>query len=148
MHSATRALSAIMLVAAFTTTLLSGCSGTGPVYAESETAYTNETVLDVLANAEVGELASKPTAEGVRLRHDALAALRREGADASAVADLLTRTFPSSTTGVPVYVERARYDGAPAIIVVEATGPASGALSSKRVWVVGEKGDILFAGSR
>ena len=110
--------------------------------------HTNETALAVLATADASAVASQPTADGAELRHAALAALRREGETASSVADLLTRTFPSSTRGVPVYVERASYDGTPAVLVVEATGLASGPLSSKRLWVVSESGDILFAGSR
>ena len=84
-------------------------------------------------------LPTEPTADGVKLRHDALAALRRQGATASGVADLLTRTFPSDTSGVPVYVEKATYEGKPAVLVVEAAGPKAGSLNAKRLWVVGDR---------
>lgn len=136
------------LILAVAAVLLTGCADNGPVYVESGAAHTNETALDVLARADSSAVASKPTADGAELRHAALAALRREGDSASKIADLLTRTFPSSTSGVPVYVERASYEGTPAVLVVEATGPESGSLSSKRLWVVSDGGDILFAGSR
>jgi hypothetical protein len=128
--------------------LLSGCSSKGPVYVDEGASYNADTALEALQKADASALATKATADGVKLRHDALAALRREGTNASAVADLLTRTFPSTTSGVPVYVERGTFNNTPAVIVVEATGPASGTLSSKRLWVLGENGDILFAGSR
>ncbi len=143
-----RAVLAGSLIATVAVALMTGCADKGPVYIDSGATHTNETALAVLARADASTLASKPTAEGEELRHAALAALRREGETASTVADLLTRTFPSSTSGVPVYVERASYEGTPAVLVVEATGPASGSLSSKRLWVVSESGDILFAGSR
>jgi len=136
------------LLAATAVALLTGCASKGPVYVESDVNYTNAMALALLAKADASAVASKPTSEGEKLRHEALAALRRNGATASSVADLLTRTFPSSTSGVPVYVERGNYDGKPAVLVVEATGPKSGSLSAKRLWVVGENGDVLFAGSR
>jgi len=143
-----RAALAVCLLAAVAVGLLTGCANKGPVYVESGATHTNETALAVLAKADASAVASKPTADGPKLRHAALAALRREGTTASSVADLLTRTFPSTTSGVPVYVERGSYDGKAAVLVVEATGPESGSLSTKRLWVVAENGDILFAGSR
>jgi hypothetical protein len=136
------------LFIALSVTLLCGCARRGPVYADTGTPHTKATALVVLSNADTAAIASRPTTDGIKLRHDALAALRRQGAKASEVADLLTRTFPSDTSGVPVYVERATFGGKPAVLVVEATGPGSGSLNSKRVWVVGDNGDILFAGSR
>ena len=138
-----------MFVAATRSRLLCGCAKKGPTYVDAGTAHTKATALVVLvASRHLGRRSSRPTSDGAKLRHDALAALRRQGATASAVADLLTRTFPSDTRGVPVYVERATYDGEPAVLVVEATGPNSGSLNSRRLWVVGDDGDILFAGSR
>jgi predicted small lipoprotein YifL len=136
------------LLAAVAAALMTGCASKGPVYVDSGVNHTSATALALLAKADASAVASKPTSEGAKLRHEALAALRRNGAAASSVADLLTRTFPSSTSGVPVYVERGSYEGKPAVLVVEATGPKSGSLSTKRLWVVGESGDVLFAGSR
>lgn len=137
-----------VLIAALALVLMAGCTKTGPIFVDGGQDYTSQTVLGALDKADTSSISSRPTSEGAKLRHDALAALRREGSVASSVADLLTRTFPSTTSGVPVYVERATYAGKTAIVVVEATGPASGSLDSKRLWVVGEDGDILFAGSR
>lgn len=130
------------------TVLLSGCAKKGPTYVESATDYSQVTALAVLARADASRVADRPTADGVQLRHDALAALRRQGATASGIADLLTRTFPSDTSGVPVYVEKASYEGKPGVLVVEAAGPKAGMLNAKRLWVVGTDGTILFAGSR
>ena len=124
--------------------LLTGCSSADPVYVSKGTSYTAATIASVFDIADTTE----PATESALLRHSALAALRRSGADASAVADLLTRSFPSDTRGVPVYVERATFDGKPAVVVVEATGPSGGHLDSKRIWVLGERGDVYFAGSR
>jgi hypothetical protein len=136
---------AIMVCVAWT---LSGCGVKGPTFVDRGTSYDKTSALAVLAAADGSAFAAKPTSTGVKLRHNALAALRREGAAASAVADLLTKTFPSTTTGVPIYVERATFGNQPAVLVVEATGPVSGTLNTKRLWVVSENGDILFAGSR
>lgn len=138
----------VMLVSATLLAMLSGCAEKGPVFVDAGTAYNKTNALVVLEQADASAVAARPTAEGTKLRHTALSALRRQGATASNVADLLTRTFPSDTTGVPIYVERVTYDGKPAVLVVEATGPESGSLNAKRLWIVGETGDILFAGSR
>jgi hypothetical protein len=134
--------------AAVVAVLLGGCAKKGPTYTESETDFTKVTALATLARADISDLESRPTADGPKLRHEALASLRRQGATASSVADLLTSAFPSDTSGVPVYIEKARYEGAPAVIVVEAAGPKSGSLSARRLWVVGEDGGVLLAGSR
>jgi len=61
---------------------------------------------------------------------------------------MLTRTVEPETRGVPVYVELASVDGTAAVIVVEATGPKSGTLDSKRLWVLNADGDVIFARSR
>lgn len=125
-----------------------GCARKTPVFVDNGVAHTKATALVLLAQADISEVASRPTTDGTKLRHDALTALRSRSPAASAAADLLTRTFPSDTTGVPVYVEYGTYEGKPAVLVVEATGPSSGSLNSRRLWVVGDNGDILFAGSR
>jgi hypothetical protein len=139
---------AVALGTAIAVGLLTGCTPKGPVYVEGGTDYTNATALAVLAKANASPFANRPTADTSKLRHDALAALRLRGATASSAADLITRTFPTTTNGVPVYVERGKFEGKTAVLVVEATGKSSGTLNSKRIWVVGENGDILFAGSR
>jgi predicted small lipoprotein YifL len=138
----------VFAAAAMLISLLSGCAPKGPVYVDAAASYDKTSALAILAAADASNYASRPTSDGVELRHDALAELRRKSPSASGVADLITTTFPRATSGVPVYVEKATFEGKPAVIVVEATGPPSGKLSSKRIWVLGENGDILFAGSR
>ena len=65
-----------------------------------------------------------------------------------AAADLVTSTFPPETRGVPVYFERALYKGKSALMVIEAAGPQDGTLRAKRLWVLNEKGEVLFVGSK
>ena len=137
------AAAAVMIAA-----LCAGCSPKGPTYVEKGKDYDRAASLALLASVDPGELAKRPTSDGVGLRHTALAELRLRGKNASGVADLLTKTFPSDTTGVPVYIERGSFDGKPAVIVIEAIGPEVGHLNSKRIWFVGEQGEVLFAGSR
>lgn len=146
MSGSARFMSFIALIAV--AIVVSGCTSNDPIFVDSGKAVDEAGALVILAQADASAFATRPTLDGPALRHNALAALRRKYPSGSGVADLLTRTFPSDTSGVPVYVERATYDGTPAIIVVEATGPGSGELSSKRLWVVGMDGTILFAGSR
>ncbi len=143
-----RATLAVIAAVAVAAVLLAGCAPKSPAYVENGKDYDRSAAITLLASVDTGHLADQPTTDGPKLRHAALAALRRHGATASKVADLLTKTFPSDTAGVPLYVERGSFDAKPAVVVVEATGPTSGRLSSKRIWFVGEKGDILFAGSR
>lgn len=128
--------------------LLAGCAPKGPTYVENGSDYSTKAAYALLARVDAGKLADTPTTDGPRLRHIALAALRRNGPVASSAADTITKTFPSDVTGVPVYVERGAFGGKPAIVLVEAIGPANGKLTSKRIWFVSENGDILFAGSR
>jgi hypothetical protein len=133
---------------ALVTMLLAGCAPKGPVYVKDGKNYDKSTAIALLASVDAGSYSKERTSDGPKLRHAALAALRRNGPAASSAADLLTRTFPSKTAGVPVYVEHGSFNSVPAYVVIEATGPASGHLNSKRIWIVTEKGDILFAGSR
>jgi len=138
----------LAMVVATALAVLTGCAEKGPTYVDAGAVHTKATVIAILEQTDTSAIADRPAADGAKLRHQALAALRRQGTDASSVADVLTRTFPSDTRGVPVYVERASYDGKDAILVVEATGPDSGKLNAKGLWVISESGDVLFAGGR
>lgn len=128
--------------------LLSGCTPTGPTWVERGGNYDKTTALTKLARVDAGPVANQPTASGPKLRHGALVSLRRHGSAASGAADLITKAFPSSSSGVPLYVEQGSFGGQPATILVEAIGPAAGSLDSKRIWVIAPNGNILFAGSR
>ena len=71
-----------------------------------------------------------------------------EGSGASVAAGLITRTFPSDSTGVPFYVESATYESKEALIIVEAIGRDEGKLADERVWVLSASGDVLLSGTR
>ena len=127
---------------------LIGCAPRGPMWLDNGAVYSSGSVGALIDAADTTRLVDRPTTDAPQLRHKALTELRKAGADAALVADLLTDTFEPSTRGVPVYVERASFDGTAAVIVVEATGPKSGKLSAKRLWVLSEDGDVILARSR
>ena len=139
-------LAATMLLAASLT--VSGCAPKGPTYVDAGASYSQSSLASVYALADTSKLSSQSAADTTKLRHDALTGLRRQGGSAVAAADLMTKTFPPSTRGVPVYVERAVYNGAQALIVVEAIGPATGKLTTKRLWVLSNAGAVLFVGTK
>ena len=127
---------------------LAACTASGPKFVEHGAAYTKETATQLLASTDISQYAQRPTTEADALRHTALTRLRRRGPAASTAAELLTKTFPSSAHGVPVYVELGSYEGTPSTILVEATGPATGKLDTTRLWAIAKDGQILFAASR
>jgi len=128
--------------------LLSGCTSNGPVWVDSGATYTADSVVDVFAEIQGGRAEGKPVSDAADLRHDALVGLRRRGSAAAQAADLITRTFPA-TAGVPLHIERARFEEqAEALVIVELIGPDGGTLSDMRLWVVGPGGDILFSSVR
>ena len=137
--------SMILAMTAFGT---SGCTAGGPTWVDDGASYTMTSVEAVLDAADISKQSSRATTAATKLRHDALTSLRRQGDSAAKAADLLTATFPPETRAVPVYVESASLDGKPVFIVVEATGPKTGTLNMKRLWVLGEDGSVILARSR
>ena len=129
-------------------TLPLGCAQKGPQYVDEGAVYSKTSVLKVLDEVDISELASSPSTDAPKLRHEALVALRSNSDSAAAVADLLSETFPASTRGVPVLIERAKVDGKPAIIIVEAAGPRGGKLSTKRLWALDEQGEVIVVGTK
>lgn len=123
---------------------LSGCTASGPQWADEGASYTVESVKTVFDKVEDPEARGGAVAESADLRHDALVGLRRQGESAAQATDLITATFPS-TAGVPVYVERATFNGEDALLVVELIGPTGGSLDDLRLWVVSADGGILFS---
>jgi hypothetical protein len=97
--------------------------------------YTAEELPALLASADLTAVASIKTEDGPHLRQEMLTSLRRQGDDAAALADTLTREFPADVTSVPLVVERATYDGSPVWIVIESWGEDGGTLSHRRLWV-------------
>lgn len=126
----------------------SGCTPRRLTFVDNGTAYDKTTVAATLDGADIDRLSSKSTSESATLRHEALTELRTQSDSAAKVADMLTKTFSADMRGVPVYVERATFEGKPAVIVVEAAGPRGSTLGTKRLWVLDEKGDVLFVASR
>jgi hypothetical protein len=127
---------------------VSGCSPSPVIYLESNTSYTAANSSDLLEEVDTAAIAKRSAADSGELRQRALVALRGEGDGGAQAADLITETFPADTRGVPVYVERASYDGQAALLMVEATGPPSGQLMDARLWVFDESGSILFSDLR
>jgi hypothetical protein len=128
--------------------VMAGCTPKGPKFVDNGAAYSKKSVLMVLDSVDISALASKSSTDAPTLRHNALVALRSRNESAAAVADLLAKTFPATTRGVPVMVELASVDGKRAIIVVEAAGPRGGMLKTKRLWALDEKGDVIVVGTK
>lgn len=127
---------------------VSGCSGGGPQWVDEGADYTTTSVERLLDTADITGVSDRPTTEATKMRHDALSALRKQGDSASKVTDMLTSTFDPATRAVPVYVEKASLEGTSVVIVVEATGPKSGDLKMKRLWVLTDEGSVVLARSR
>lgn len=125
-----------------------GCSPESPRFVDSGAQYTSldvTSVLDVVDSADVG---GTPTTDAATLRSSYLGALRGQGTSAAEAANVITRTFSKATPGVPVYVERAVFEGTPALVIVEAIGPRGGTLRDKRIWVIDDNGAVLFSVTR
>ena len=148
MRRNTNALRLMLAFALSGVVLLAGCSSTGPTWVDSGAGYTTQNVSDVYTKADISRYAEVSAANTTQQRHDALTALRARGGNASDAATLLTNTLPSDARGVPVYVERATFNGQPALILVEAIGPSKARLTTKRLWVLSAEGTVLFVGTR
>jgi hypothetical protein len=108
--------------------LPTGCAPSGPTWVDSGASYSTADLSSVFAKADVSKYKNVSAADTTELRHRALADLRKRGKQASAAADLITKTLPSQSQGVPVYIERASVGGQPAYVLVEVIGPSSGKL--------------------
>ncbi len=141
----------LALVVALGATLgaaLVGCSTQSATFVDGSATYDDTSVMTLADSVDTSKLANTPSKDAVALRHKALTKLRSKGGNAVLVADMLTKTFSAETRSVPVYFERATYKNKPAVVVIEAAGPAEGKLSTKRVWVLDEQGGVLFVGAR
>jgi hypothetical protein len=128
--------------------ITTGCTPSGPTWVDSGASYTTKNVSGVLDKVDISSLKDTSAGDTTQLRHKALTDLRRRGGNASLAADLITKTLPANTRGVPVYVERATMNGQSAYLLVEAIGPANGNLTTKRLWVLSSAGAVLFVGTR
>jgi hypothetical protein len=145
-----RLMRVVLALALFTLSAfaLLGCGPKGPVWVEGGGTYTTESLVTLYSAADITKLASTSSSDASKLRHEALVGLRQRGGAAASAADLITKTLPATTAGVPVYVEKATVSGQPALVVIEATGPATGKLTTKRLWALSETGAVLFVGTR
>lgn len=145
MRGANRGLLVVVLAAAMT---LSACSQSKVAYVDTDASYTSTQLQSLLARTGLGSVGDESASKATELRHEALVQLRSQGTAQSVAADTITKAFPTTIASVPVHVERADFDGAESLIIVEAWGDSRGRLSSKRLWVIGAKsGEILYSAS-
>lgn len=132
-------------------TALVTCACTSPSaidYIPEGDSYGADDLVEALESSDPGQSASVDTQDAAEVRQDALTNLRRNGEDASMIADILTSEFPVDVAAVPYRVELGEYDGTRAWIVFEAWGEAEGQLASRRLWVFSyEDGSLLTAQS-
>lgn len=128
--------------------LLTACSPSGPTWVDSGASYTTQSLSALYSKVDLAPYANTSAADTTAQRHAALVGLRKRGGPASDAADLITKMLPADTRGVPLYVERAKIEGQEGLIVIEAIGPASGKLTTKRLWALSESGAVLFVGTR
>jgi hypothetical protein len=139
-------LAHLTLSLALAAAALSACGGDIVSYVDTGSTYTTEQLQAVLEAVNAAGVATEPRDRAVELRHEALVQLRSLGGPASRAADLITRTFPASTTSVPVYVERATVNETDALVIVESWGRPDGPLSAKRLWALDAvSGEVLFS---
>lgn len=137
------------LVAVLALAAIVGCgSSASPKWVDADATYATSSLPGVFDKADISKYKDRPVAEAAELRHKALTALRLEGEDAARAADLITKTLPADSPGIPVYVERATVSGQPAYILVEAIGPTGGRLTVKRIWALADSGAVLWVGTR
>jgi hypothetical protein len=127
---------------------IAGCAAPKAEFIDAKASYTEASAKALADRIDASKLANTATDQAAALRHEALTELRSRGGRAVLVADMLTKTFSAQTRGVPIYFERATFNGTPAVVVVEATGPPAGKLTTKRVWILDENGGVLFMGAK
>ncbi|MGV8082119.1 MAG: hypothetical protein AB2L09_00565 [Coriobacteriia bacterium] len=125
--------------------LLSGCSRFAITYVDAKAHYTNQTIESVYDHVDSSQVSGLQDPNVDELRHDALTSLRSKGARAVEAADLITSSFASDTRGVPLYVEWSTFNGSDALVLVEATGPNGGQLTTLRLWVLSPTGEVELA---
>lgn len=117
------------------------------MWVDANASYTTTNIVALYPKADISDLTAVSADDIAKQRHAALVALRKDGTAASAAADLITKTLPSDSRGIPVYVERAKFEGSPALIIIEAVGPPNAKMTTKRLWVLAEDGSVKFVGS-
>lgn len=139
---------ALLFVITLLVLATTACSPSGPTWVDSGASYSTNTLPSIFARVDISKYKDVSAQDTAKLRHQALTDLRKRGSAASAAADLITKTLPPDGRGLPVYVERASVAGQPAYVFVEAIGPVSGKLTTKRLWALSDSGAVLFVGTR
>lgn len=125
-----------VLVGVLLALLIAACSPSADVtFIADGGSYTTADLAGVLTDADLGSTARIKADDAAEARQDALADLRGNGEEASALADVLTSQFPLDDIAVPVIVERGRFDDTDAWLVIEATGDVGTKLTGRRLWV-------------
>lgn len=127
---------------------VTGCAQPRVSFSQSETNYDRASASALLQSTSTTEIADEPTARAKQLRLNALTDLRSEGAAGRAAAQVITKVVPNDDKTVPVYIERARFEGKDALLVIEAYGRPAEKLDSARLWVMSPDGRILFSSMR
>ena len=126
--------------------LVAACSGPSVRFIPDGGSYTLPQAERKALEVDLGRVTQMPSSQAEAQRRLALAALRRQGPEGSAAADLLTSRFPTKSSDVPAYVEVAKVDNKDALLVVDAVPGANGLLSSRRLWVFDRRtGDVILS---
>ena len=141
-----RRMAAVLVLLALSSGV--GCSPESPRFVNAGARYTALDVTSVLEVVDATNVRGTPTTDAATLRSSYLGTLRGQGGAAAEAADIITRTFSKATPGVPVYVERATFEGTPALVIVEVIGPRGGRLGDKRIWVIDDDGAVLYSVTR
>jgi hypothetical protein len=138
---------ALMLLLAASVALV-GC-GTKRLVLETDGAPLDTAGVQQLARtADIGPADGIDAEQAPEARTRVLADLRTRGDIGDHAASLLTAGFPEKTAAIPVLVRACTVDGRKAIVVVEAYGSTTGALTHRRLWVFDStSGAIILASS-
>lgn len=128
---------------------LAGCAHPfEPSLDAARTALSVKSAETIAATADISALSGVKTADAARERQPVLQRLRGRGPLGMRAAELLTAGFPRDTAAIPVLVRACTMNGADAILIVEASGDAGGALVHRRLWVFDRStGALLRAAS-
>ncbi len=116
--------------------LTAGCAKSGLEYIPTGGSYSMDEAQEAAASTSLESVKDVRTADAPMLRTERLGKLRTQGPDASALADALTKDFPSETAAVPLRIESATVDGIGVWLVVEAWGDENDVLAHRRLWVI------------
>lgn len=142
----TRAAAVALLLAG--AVLVAGCGARTTVLETGAAPLDTAGVVQIAKTADLGPAAGVTVADAPAKRSAMLAALRTRGTVGDRAATFLTRGFPEQTAAIPVLVRECRVNGVDAIVVVEAYGSGSGALTMRRLWIFdAASGAVIRAGT-